>query len=105
MREKKSIVSNAPLDDPEIVFAREYAEAGVCSLAVLPLLHGETVFGVLALYTSEMNFFHQDEMKLLEELAVDIAFGIDHRQAGSATTLPYTIRSQDWPTAACFRIA
>ncbi|MBK6511940.1 MAG: diguanylate cyclase [Haliea sp.] len=34
--------------------------------------------GVLALYTSEMNFFHQDEMKLLEELAVDIAFGIDH---------------------------
>src|SRR5205085_4608886 len=36
------------------------------------------VVGVLVLYASESEFFHEEEMKLLTELIGDIAFAIDH---------------------------
>lgn len=78
LRERKAVISNSAKDDPALLFGKEYAEAGVCSLAVVPLILGEVLFGVMALCASETNFFHQDEMKLLDELALDIAFGIDH---------------------------
>jgi diguanylate cyclase (GGDEF)-like protein len=34
--------------------------------------------GVIALYASEVQFFHDEELKLLTELSGDIAFSIDH---------------------------
>src|ERR1044071_3914828 len=45
---------------------------------MLPLSVAGTVEGVLALYASEIGFFDEGEMKLLVELAGDIAFAIDH---------------------------
>jgi len=47
-------------------------------MAVLPLIVSDEAVGVLALYANEREFFHQEEMKLLTELASDIAFAIDH---------------------------
>ena len=47
-------------------------------MAVLPLMVADEAVGVLALYASESEFFHEEEMKLLTELAGDIAFAIDH---------------------------
>ena len=47
------------------------------SIAVLPLVASDEVVGVLALYASEPEFFHEEEMKLLTELAGDIGFAID----------------------------
>jgi diguanylate cyclase (GGDEF)-like protein len=55
-----------------------YADAGVLSMAVLPLMVADEAVGVLALYASEREFFHEEELKLLTELASDIAFAIDH---------------------------
>ena len=78
IRSRKAIVSNDSANDPQLVFGRKYAEAGVRSVIVLPLLVADEAIGVLALYTSEINFFHDEELNLLQELAGDIAFAIDH---------------------------
>ncbi len=78
LREKQAVVSNDSQRDPRVLFGVKYAEAGVRSMAVLPLLVSDEAVGVLALYASEIEFFHEDELKLLTELAGDIAFAIDH---------------------------
>ncbi len=78
IREKKAVVSNDSQSDPRILFGVKYAEAGVRSLIVLPLMVAGEAVGVLSLYSSETEFFQKEELKLLTELAGDIAFAIDH---------------------------
>jgi diguanylate cyclase (GGDEF)-like protein/PAS domain S-box-containing protein len=78
IREKKAIVCNDLREDPNILFAQERLERGILSLAILPLLVADDAAGVLALYADEAGFFDAQEMKLLTELAGDIAFAIDH---------------------------
>jgi diguanylate cyclase (GGDEF)-like protein/PAS domain S-box-containing protein len=48
------------------------------SFAVLPLIVEGIALGVLVLYASEADFFDQKEMKLLNELAADISFALEH---------------------------
>jgi diguanylate cyclase (GGDEF)-like protein/PAS domain S-box-containing protein len=78
IREKRPIVSNDSLNDPQLRLGNKYIQAGVRSLVVLPLQMADHVQGVLALYAGERNFFHEEELDLLQELAGDIAFAIDH---------------------------
>jgi diguanylate cyclase (GGDEF)-like protein/PAS domain S-box-containing protein len=78
IREKKAVVSNDSRSDRNVLFGEEYSEAGVRSLAVLPLIVSDEAVGVLALYSWESEFFQEEEMKLLTELTGDIAFAIDH---------------------------
>ena len=78
IREKKAVVSNNSLSDPRVLFGQKYAESGVRSMAVLPLIVADEAVGVLALYSSEIEFFQKEELKLLTELTDDIAFAIDH---------------------------
>lgn len=78
IREKKSVLSNDSRGDRQAVFGQAYTEAGVRSMAVLPLIVSDEALGVFALYASETEFFHEEEMKLLTELAGDIAFAVDH---------------------------
>ncbi|MDX1808970.1 MAG: PAS domain S-box protein [Sulfurospirillaceae bacterium] len=42
----------------------------------LPLLHNGTVFGALSIYSNEVDLFDEEEIKLLEELANDLVYGI-----------------------------
>ncbi len=78
MREKLAHVVNDSQNDPRVLLSREYTEYGVRSLVVLPLVVADAAVGVLALFASETDFFHDEEMKLLGELAGDVAFAIDH---------------------------
>lgn len=78
IREKKSVVSNDSKNDSRVLFNKKYTESEVRSMAVLPLIVSDEVVGVFALYASESEFFHEEEMKLLTELTGDIAFAIDH---------------------------
>lgn len=78
IREKKPVVSNDSQHDPAVVFARPYAEAGINSMVVLPLIVENKAVGVLALYATESEFFLAEEMQLLAELTSDISFAIDH---------------------------
>jgi diguanylate cyclase (GGDEF)-like protein len=78
IREKKGIVSNDTQSDPRLLLTRQYAGSGVRSLAILPLIVSDEAAGMLVLYAGESNFFHEEELKLLTELAGDIAYAIDH---------------------------
>jgi diguanylate cyclase (GGDEF)-like protein/PAS domain S-box-containing protein len=75
---KQPIVSNDSLNDPRLVFGKQYAESEVRSMVILPLIVSNEVVGTISLYAREIEFFHEEEMKLLTELAGDIAFAIDH---------------------------
>lgn len=77
-REARPIVANNLEFDAGVHFHKEHFAAGIRSMAVLPLITGGAVVGVVALYALEIEFFHADEMKLLTGLTGDIAFAIDH---------------------------
>ena len=78
IREKKAIVSNDSQNDPCVLLGKKYADCGVRSMAILPLMVANEAIGVITLYASEIDFFHEQEMQLLTELAGDIAFAVDH---------------------------
>jgi diguanylate cyclase (GGDEF)-like protein/PAS domain S-box-containing protein len=78
VRGGKPAVSNNLQSDSNVYYSKEHYAAGIRSIAVLPLIIGEIVVGMVALYAYEIEFFHADEMKLLTELTGDIAFAIDH---------------------------
>jgi len=78
IRDKKFIVANDSQNDPQVLLGKQYAKAGIGSMIILPLIVSDEAMGALALYAGERNFFHAEELKLLTELADDIAFAIDH---------------------------
>ena len=75
---KKAIVSNVLESDPEVLLREQHLAHGIRSLAILPLIAADKVVGILALYAGEIEFFRDEEIKLLTELSGDIAFAIDH---------------------------
>ena len=50
---------------------------GAKSVIVLPLYVEGKTFGILTLYAPDRNFFDDEELKLLTELAGDISFGLE----------------------------
>ena len=75
---KAPVVSNDSLNDTRLVLGAMYAEAGIRSLALFPLVVSGEAVGIFALYASEPEFFHEEELRALKELAGDVAFAIDH---------------------------
>lgn len=51
---------------------------GYRSIVCLPLQDEKRTFGLLALYASDVQQVGEDEIKLLQEMAEDLAFGIRH---------------------------
>ncbi|MGA2861133.1 MAG: GAF domain-containing protein [Steroidobacteraceae bacterium] len=78
IRENKLIVSNDSRNDPAVLFGKKYAKSGVRSIAIFPLMRSRKAMGVLALYASESEFFHEEELKLLAELAGEISFALEN---------------------------
>jgi diguanylate cyclase (GGDEF)-like protein/PAS domain S-box-containing protein len=78
MRTKTPAIANDSQNDPRVAFRHKHAELGCGSMVILPLLVAGEVAGVLALYAREKQFFHEEEMKLLAELAGDIGLAIEH---------------------------
>ena len=78
VRDMKPMVSNDVMNDPQRLMKKECEERGIKSLSVIPLIVGAKAMGVLALYAGDIGFFDDEEMRLLLELANDIAFALDH---------------------------
>jgi len=78
MRGKKALVVNDLRSSLEVPSGKKYADSGIISMATLPLMVSDEAIGVIVLYASESEFFHEEELKLLKELAGDIALAIDH---------------------------
>jgi len=56
---------------------REALRLGYRSAIALPLFEGGAVTGALTLYAKEADYFTEDEVKLLVELADDVSFALD----------------------------
>ena len=66
-------IANAPQYAPwrDAALQRGYRSSGV-----FPLVHENTVFGTLNIYSAEVNHFDAEESALLAELAGDLALGL-----------------------------
>jgi signal transduction histidine kinase len=71
-------VCNAIEQDPRFAPWRDDAlRMGYRSHASFPLKVDAQVIGIFNLYSSELAFFDEDEIKLLDELAMDIGFALE----------------------------
>jgi diguanylate cyclase (GGDEF)-like protein/PAS domain S-box-containing protein len=75
---KEAAVSNDLEKDPQVVLRKLHVDCGIRSMVMLPLIVSGEAVGVFALYSTEVGFFDEKELKLLNELAGDIAFAVDH---------------------------
>ncbi len=92
IQERKSVVFNDLENNPDFTPWRESAlERGYRSSGAFPIRLNNSVIGALSVYAADPHFFDEDEINLLEEMALDISFALDkfdeeanHRQAEEA---------------------
>jgi diguanylate cyclase (GGDEF)-like protein len=80
LREKSAVYSNDITVEQSQGGARrrEAVRRGYRSLISLPLVVDGEVVGALSLFAKEVNFFDDEEIKLLTGLADDISFALEH---------------------------
>ena len=78
VRELRPIVANDAANGPDGPTRRGLAERGINSIAVMPLVGGGELIGILALYAAEAGAFDDDEMLLLLDLAGDVSLALEH---------------------------
>ncbi|HEY0843997.1 MAG TPA: EAL domain-containing protein [Noviherbaspirillum sp.] len=74
----KPILHNDIEKEPGLAHREESLNLGYRSFVVLPLCESGNPVGVLCLYAAEANFFDHEEMRLLNELADDISYALNH---------------------------
>jgi len=70
------VAQDIALDPKMTLWRTEAMKRGYASSIALPLLEQGRCFGVLSIYAAEADSFDDDEIKLLKEMASDLAFGI-----------------------------
>ncbi|BCL37935.1 response regulator [Nostoc sp. MS1] len=73
---KTAIIQNIETDSRYEIWRCQASKRGYASSIALPLIDNGQVFGALNIYAAEANAFDADEVKLLEELTADVAYGI-----------------------------
>ncbi|HZW21374.1 EAL domain-containing protein [Noviherbaspirillum sp.] len=82
VRERKPVLVEDIRQDPSMAPWQEWADSeGFRSIIALPLMIRDTTFGVLVLYDCSARSFSQDEIRLMQDLASDVSFGIEHLRA------------------------
>ena len=71
------IAQNILLDPSYAAWREQALKQGFAASIALPLRNGSGVFGNLSIYAAEANAFDQVEIALLEEMAGDLAFGVN----------------------------
>lgn len=78
-REGVPYICNDVFNDPATLPWRpEFQRRGLRASAAFPIRRSGRVRGVLAVYASEVGFFRDKEVALLEEVAADLTFALDH---------------------------
>ena len=75
------IVRNFQTDPNAIPWRKEALKRGFASSIALPLFEDKKVFAVLSIYAREVNAFSDEEIRLLNELAADLTYGIHSYRA------------------------
>lgn len=77
IRTGKTHINQNVLTNPAMTPWREQAlNMGYHSSIAIPLTFGDQVLGALTLYSGSLDAFFPEEVRLLEEMATDLAFGI-----------------------------
>ena len=77
IRERRPCVSqNIATDEAFAPWRADALARGYASTASIPIFSGAECFGALCLYAAEPNAFDDDEVALLEEMALDLVLGI-----------------------------
>jgi len=77
IRHGKTRVEKDLLNNPQMgPWQKQIAKWGYNSLIALPLKRNDDVFGVFILYAEQADVFDEMEVRLLEEMAEDLSFGI-----------------------------
>ncbi|MBI3042509.1 MAG: EAL domain-containing protein [Betaproteobacteria bacterium] len=78
VRERRAIISNDITAErtPGGVRRQEAIRRGYRSLISLPLLVEDAVVGAMSLFAKERDFFDEDEIALLDEVAADVSFAL-----------------------------
>jgi PAS domain S-box-containing protein len=75
------IVDDASKERESKQWPKVFLAAGFRSVIALPLQDKDQILGVLALYSKGVTHFGHEEVKLLQELANDLAFGVTNARA------------------------
>ncbi|MDD5391157.1 MAG: PAS domain S-box protein [Gallionellaceae bacterium] len=81
LRERQTATCNRLLVTDECGFGRMH-EAGVQAILALPLLAGEQLLGALTIFSANPDAFDAAEIRLMEELSADLAYGIAALRTG-----------------------
>ena len=73
---KPYIVSDIKTDPDYLPWRDEALRQGYVSTIAFPLMNEGPVFGALTIYAPERDAFHEEEVKILSELASDLSYGI-----------------------------
>ena len=78
-REGVPYICNDVFNDPATVpWRAKFEGRGLMSSAAFPIRRSGRVRGVLAVHAKEVGFFRDKEIALLEEVAEDLTFALDH---------------------------
>lgn len=75
---RQPVIVNDIRRDARAASGQPLLERGFVAAATFPLVVEAKVAGVLVLYGDEPRCFDEEQVQLLEELASDISFGLDH---------------------------
>lgn len=82
VREKAHVVCNRIDTDPKMaLWHSETKKRGYRSTGAFPIFRKDKVIGTLQLYTAEPDFFSNDEIALLDEIASDLSFALEKVEA------------------------
>lgn len=82
IREGRAVVANRVESDPRMAPLRtEALRRGYRSAAAFPLRNNGDVLGCFVLYSDEPDFFNEEEVKLLEEVAGDVSFALKQMES------------------------
>src|SRR6185436_4467780 len=74
------VVMNDISVDTVLRSRQAFADRGIRSVAVFPLLVAGRVAGAFALHSEQAGFFDDDELRLLNEVAANITFALEHME-------------------------
>ena len=72
------IINDVAQEGLSETWSQRTLERGLRSVAALPLHAGGNIVAVIALFAAEPNFFDEEEVRLVSDLAADLSFALDH---------------------------
>jgi len=71
-------------ETPQAAWRQRAIDSGIQSAAAFPLLRAGRVFGALTLYASDIGYFDDGLVRLLDEMVGDVSFALDNVDRESA---------------------